>query len=309
MGEIVLSLAAMWGDISGLIAQVFHYHFMHNAYLAGTLVALSAGVIGYFMVLRGQSFAGHSLANVGFAGATGAALLGIPAIVGLFVAGVLAALGIQVLHPTAHAGHKSDVAIGAVFTAALALGFLFVFLSTSEYASNIYNVLFGNILGIGDSDVQVVIWSTLALFIVLFWIARPLFFLSLDPTVAAAQGVPVRLISLGYLVLLALVVAIAVQVVGALLIFALLVTPAAIAQTLTSRPGVAVLLSALLAIVFTWIGLAIGFFTPYPVSFCITSCAFGTYLLASGGKLIWRKRTYKRDQVRLSSQMKGAGNA
>lgn len=309
MSEIATQIETALGDIFALILQLFHYHFMHNAYLAGTLVALAAGVIGYFMVLRGHSFAGHCLANVGFAGATGAALIGIPALLGLFVAGLLAALGIQGLQPASHAGHKSDVAIGAVFTVALALGFLFVFLSTFEYASNIYNVLFGNILGISDGDVQVVIWSTLALLIVMFWIARPLFFLSLDPTVAAAQGVPVRLISLGYLVLLALVVAISVQVVGALLIFALLVTPAAIAQTLTSRPGVAVLLSALLAIVFTWIGLTIGFFTPYPVSFFITSCAFGTYLLVHGGKLIWGKRAHKRDQIPLSSQMNGASNA
>src|SRR5689334_13921694 len=108
-------------DLVADIQMLLHYHFMQNAYLAGTLVALTAGMIGYFMVLRDQSFAGHSLANVGFAGATGALLFGIPSILGLFLAGILAAIGIQTLNVASHQNRQSDIAIGAVFTASLAL--------------------------------------------------------------------------------------------------------------------------------------------------------------------------------------------
>lgn len=272
-------------DLLADLQMLFHYHFMQNAYLAGTLVALAAGSIGYFMVLRDQSFAGHSLANVGFAGATGAALFGIPPVVGLFLAGLLAAVGIQTLNSAARQNRQSDVAVGAVFTASLALGFLFIHLSTSEYAANVYNVLFGNVLGISDSDVAVIVWSTLLLLGVLLFIARPLFFASLDPDVAAAHGVPVRLLSFGYLILLALEVAVAVQIVGVLLIFSLLVTPAAIAQYVTTRPFVAAVVSVALALLFTWAGLAVGYVTPYPVGFFITTFAFGTYILVRGGQL------------------------
>src|SRR5260370_28357429 len=205
-----IALADTVGPSWDLVADVqalLHYHFMQNAYLAGTLVAVVAGVVGYFMVLRNQSFAGHSLANVGFAGATGAALFSLPPVVGLFIAGVLAAVGIQTLNLGARQTRQSDVAVGAVLTASLALGFLFIHLATAEYAANVYNVLFGNVLGISDADVSIILWSTLVLLVILLVIARPLCFASLDPDVAAAQGVPVRALAFVYLVLLALVVA------------------------------------------------------------------------------------------------------
>lgn len=279
------TVAFSW-DLFADLQILFHYHFMQNAYLAGTLVALAAGMIGYFMVLRDQSFAGHSLANVGFAGATGAALFGITPVVGLFIAGLLAAVGIQTLNISTRQNRQSDIAIGAVFTASLALGFLFIHLSKAEYAANVYNVLFGNVLGISDSDVSVIVWSTLLLVSVLAVIARPLFFASIDPDVAAAHGVPVQTLAFGYLVLLALEVAVAVQVVGVLLIFALLVTPAAIAQYVTTRPAMAVLVAIAFALIFTWAGLAAGYVSPYPVGFFITTFAFGTYILVRGGQLL-----------------------
>jgi zinc/manganese transport system permease protein len=285
--HIVLTDAVSFSwDLLADLQLLLHYHFMQNAYLAGTLVAIAAGVIGYFMVLRDQSFAGHSLANVGFAGATGAVLFGITPIVGLFLAGLLAAVGIQTLNVAARQNRQSDIAVGAVFTASLALGYLFIHLSTTEYAGNVYTVLFGNVLGISDSDVGVITWSTLLLIGVFAVIARPLFFASIDPEVAAAHGVPVRALSFGYLVLLALMVAVAVQIVGVLLIFALLVTPAAIAEHVTTRPTVAVLVAIALALLFTWVGLAVGYVTPYPVGFFITTFAFGTYVLVRGGRLV-----------------------
>lgn len=273
-------------DLVADIQILLHFHFMQNAYLAGTLVAIIAGSMGYFMVLRNQSFAGHSLANVGFAGATGALLFGIPSVVGLFIAGLCAAAGMQALNLAERQSRQSDIAVGAVFSASLALGFLFIHLATAEYAANVYNILFGNVLGISDTDVSIILWSTLVLLVILLVIARPLCFASLDPAVAASQGVPVRGLALGYLALLALVVAVAVQVVGVLLIFALLVTPAAIAQYLTTRPGVAVAIAIALALSFTWLGLAVGYFTPYPVGFFITTFAFGTYVLVRGGRVV-----------------------
>ena len=282
------TLSPSW-DLVADIQILLHFHFMQNAYLAGTLVAITAGLMGFFMVLRSQSFAGHSLANVGFAGATGAVLLGIPPVVGLFLAGVLAAIGIQTLNVAAGERRQSDIAVGAVLTASLALGFLFIHLATAEYAANVYNVLFGNVLGISDTDVGVIAYSTLVLLAVLIFIARPFFFASLDPDVAAASGVPVRLLAFGYLVLLALEVAVAVQIVGVLLIFALLVTPAAIAQYVTTRPAVAAALAVALALLFTWMGLAVGYFTLYPVGFFITTFAFGTYALVRGGRFVLKR--------------------
>jgi zinc/manganese transport system permease protein len=283
---------------------------MQNAYLAGTLVAVVAGIVGYFMVLRGQSFAGHSLANVGFAGATGAALAGIPPVAGLFVAGVLAAVGIQALNLGARQSRQSDIAVGAVFTASLALGFLFLHLATAEYAANVYNVLFGNVLGIGDDDVRTIAWATVALLGVFAVIARPLLFASLDPDVAAARGVPVRTLGFGFLVLLALMVAVAVQVVGVLLIFALLVTPAAIAQRLTTRPARAVALAAALALLFTWLGLAVAYFTPYPVGFFITTFAFAAYALVRGGeRVLGRGRRQQTTRGSVARTVRAEGTA
>lgn len=269
--------------------SLFHYHFMQNAYIAGTLVALIAGLMGYFVVLRHQSFAAHSLANVGFAGATGATLFGILPVVGLFVTGVIAALGIQMLNLSTRQRHYSDIAVGAIFTASLALGFLFLSLSKVEYGANVYTVLFGNVLGISDADVSLIIWSTLVIGGIMFCIGRPLFFASIDPDVAAARGVPVQSLALAYLILLALVVAVAVQVVGVLLIFALLVTPAAIAQDLTTRPTMALSITVILALVFLWAGITISNYISYPSSFFITTIAFGVYLLVKGSRFFLQR--------------------
>jgi zinc/manganese transport system permease protein len=265
-----------------------HYPYMQHAFEAGTLVAILAGVVGYFMVLRGQSFAGHSLANVGFAGATGAALIGLSPVIGLFIAGTLAAAGIQVLGLGARQTRHNDIAVGAIFTASLALGYLFLFITPSEYGASVYTVLFGNPLGVSAADVRTILLATVVFGGVMILIARPLLFASLDPDVAASRGVPVQALSMGYLLVLALVVAVAVEIIGVLLIFALLVTPAAVANILTPRPAVAVGLAVGLGVIFTWLGLAVGFFTPYPVGFFITTFAFGAYVAVQGGRWLWR---------------------
>jgi zinc/manganese transport system permease protein len=281
------SIRPSW-DLVADLQLLFQYPFMQNAFLAGTLVAVVAGIVGYFMVLRSQSFAGHALANVGFAGATGAILIGIPAAAGLFVAGVLAAAGIQVFHLGEQRSRQTDISVGAILTASLGLGFLFLYLSSTEYAANVYNVLFGNVLGISGNDVSRILWSSLTVIVIFAIVGRPLFFASIDPDVAAARGVPVGTLALSFLVLLALVVSVAVQVIGVLLIFSLLVTPAAIAQQLFARPALAIAASILLAVSFIWLGLAVGYFSLYPVGFFVTTIAFGTYALVRGVRFILR---------------------
>jgi zinc/manganese transport system permease protein len=270
-------LQASWNPITDL-QLLFQYHFMHNAFLAGTIAAVVAGAIGYYMVLRAQSFAGHALAHVGFAGATGALLFGLSPIVGLLAVGIGSALGMGALEERQGGRQVGDsVAIAAVFTFGLGLGLLFLQLYAGQ-AENAYAILFGAVLGISDSDVVTIALTAAVTLVALAAIARPLLFASIDPDVAMARGVPVRALSVGFLVLLAFAVAEAVQVVGTLLIFALLITPAATAQRLTARPSVAIGLSVLLALLFTWLGIAVAYFAPYSVvGFYVTTLAFGTY--------------------------------
>ena len=245
--------SAPFGDLIVTLLRMFSYHFMQNALLAGTIVALVAGIAGYFMVLRGESFAGHSLANIGFAGAAGAALLGVPVVVGLIGFGVLGALGMGALGRAgvSQSRARNDVAVGAVLALALGLGVLFERLSSAK-ASSVYAILFGSPLGVADADLREIALTAVVTLLVIALIARPLLFASLDPVVAASRGAPVRLLSYGFLLLLALAVAQATQVVGVLLIFALLVAPAATAQRLTARAGRGVALSVGIALLITW---------------------------------------------------------
>jgi zinc/manganese transport system permease protein len=260
--------------------EMLSYHFMQNALLAGTIVAVVAGLVGYFMVLRGASFAGHTLANAGFAGAAGSTLVGMPPVIGLLVFGLLAALGIGALGEQSSRGwSRSDVAVGTILALSLGLGLLFDRLS-SVSANYIYAVLFGSVLGITAADVTTIALTAAVTLVALALLARPLLFASVDPEVATARGVPVRLLAYLFLALLAFAVAQAVQVTGVLLIFALLVTPAATALQITARPAWALALAVALALLVTWAGLAVAYYTPYPVGFFITTFAFGLYLLA-----------------------------
>lgn len=273
------SVHPSWNPLTDL-HLLLRYHFMHNAFLAGAVVALVAGTIGYYMVLRRQSFAGHALSHVGFTGAAGALLVGATPLVGLLVAGTVAALGMGLLEGREGAVRSGDgIAIAAIFTFGLGLGVLFLQLYAGQ-AENAYAILFGAVLGISDRDVLVIAVTAAISLAVLAAIARPLLFASIDPSVAQARGVPVHALSTLFLLLLAFAVAQAVQVVGTLLIFALLVTPAATAQRLSARPAVAMWLSVMLALCFTWLGLAIAYFAPYSVvGFYITTLSFGAYAL------------------------------
>ena len=266
--------------------MLLQFHFMQNAFVAGTLVALLAGVAGYFVVLRGQSFIAHMLSQVGFPGAAAGVLVHVSPVLGLIAFCITAALGIGWMGRNLDAGHRAEsAAVGSILAFSLGLGLLFFRLYGGS-AQGIYSFLFGTILGISDRDVQLTLVVALVCIGALAIIGRPLIFASVDPDVAEARGVPVRALSIAFLVVLALSVAVTVQIVGTLLIFALLVAPGASALLLSARPGRALVLSVLLSLAFTWLGLAFAYFTDLPVGFFITSLAFAAYLTVRAARKV-----------------------
>jgi zinc/manganese transport system permease protein len=261
-------------------SQLFSSPFMVNALAAGTIVSVIAGMIGWFMVIRGQSFAGHTLSVMAFPGAAGALLLGLAPAVGYYVACIAAALAISDHHQRDDHGRSGEsAAIGTVQATGLALGFLFLSLYHGVLGG-LETLLFGTFLGISQQQVITLLIVAIIVVAVLAVAGRPLLFASIDPQGAASQGVPLRLLSTGFLVLLGVAAAATSQITGALLVFALLVTPAATAQTLTSRTTLSLLLTICLALTATWLGLAAAYYEPYPVGFFITTIAFTLYLLA-----------------------------
>jgi zinc/manganese transport system permease protein len=256
------------------ITTILDYDFMRNAFLATAVVGIVAGAVGYFLVLRGETFAGHALAHVGFPGATGAALIGLSPIAGLSLFTVVAGLGIGILGNRAN----RDVAIGIVLTLSLGLGLLFLHFYTA-YAAQATNVLFGNVLGISIGTVYVLVALGLASLLGLAAIARPLLFASLQPELAEAKGVPLTLVSTLFMVIVALSTVAAMQIVGVLLVFALMVAPAATAMRLTRGVASGVAVSVLLAVGIAWASLVLAFLTDWPTSFWITALGGAAYFL------------------------------
>lgn len=251
------------------------YEFMLHAFEAGTVVAVVAGLVGYFVVLRRSSFAAHALSHVGFTGAAGAVLLGLSPLVGLFAFTGSGGVAIALL------GRKAanrDVQIGTVLAFMLGLGVLFISLYQG-YATEAYSILFGEILGISQHDVWLTAAAAIVILLALAALYRPLLFSSLDEDVAEAKGVPIFTLGLLFMLLVAATTSIAVQVVGVLLIFALMVTPAAVAHRIARRPVHGLAISVAIAVLATWLGLFISFYLPYPVSFFITTIVFLTYVL------------------------------
>jgi zinc/manganese transport system permease protein len=252
---------------------------MVQALEAGTIVAVMAGAIGWFMVLRRQTFAGHTLAVVAFPGAAAAALAGLSVVIGYYAFCALGALVLAAASGPGVRGQSSEsAAIGTLQAFGLALGFLFVSLYQGQL-SDLETLLFGTFLGITAAQVQTLLWIAIAAVAILFLSVRPLLFASIDGAVARARGVPTAAVDMGFLLLLGLAVASTAQITGALLVFALLVTPAATAQQLTARPDLGLALSVVVALLVTWIGLAIAYFSPYPVGFWVTSISFGLYVV------------------------------
>jgi zinc/manganese transport system permease protein len=261
----------LWNDF----LSMWQYDFMRHAFEAGTLVAIVAGAVGYFVVLRRLSFAAHALSHIGFAGAAGAVLMSWNPIVGLLIFTTSGGAGMAALGKRAA---TRDVQIGTVLAFMLGLGVLFISLYKG-YATEAYSLLFGEILGISSSDVVITLVAAVITLLALALMYRRLLFTSLDEDVAEAKGVSVLGMNVAFMVLVALATSIAVQVVGVLLIFALMVTPAAIAERLSRRPINGIGLAIGVALLATWFGLFISFYQPYPVSFFITSAVFFMYLL------------------------------
>ena len=267
-----------WNPVSD-VSQILEYHFMVNAMLASGIVAVMAGLIGWMMVVRRQTFAGHTLAMMAFPGAAAAALLAVPAAWGYFAfcGGGALAIG-RFAHGEQRSWRQESASIGAVQAAALAAGFLFVSLY-GGVLGDLETLLFGSVLGISDRQVLVLALLAVVVIALLAGMARPLLFSSVDPQVAGARGVPVGRIALAFLLLLGAAVAATSQVTGPLLVFALLVMPAATAQAITPRPALSLALTVLLALGVAWLGVGISYFSPYPASFFIATVAFTIYVL------------------------------
>ncbi len=255
--------------------DILQYQFIQNALLGGICVAIIAAITGYFLIVRGLTFAGHALPNIGFAGAAGAVLLGIDPIFGLFAFTIAAGIGIGLLGRSVR---ERDITIGMLMTFALGLGLMFLALY-SGYAERVYSILFGTILGISGLDVIVTAISsvvTIGMILVLF---RPLLFSTFDPEVAQARGVPVRLLSVLFLVLVAITISLSIQVMGALLVFTLLVGPAATAIRIVQRPLWTLLLSVCLGLVYVILAIILAANNgEWPVSFYVATIAFVLYL-------------------------------
>jgi zinc/manganese transport system permease protein len=281
-GVIVLAIPPFSPNPLQDLSDMLAFDFMRNAFVAGGCVALAAGLVGYFVVLRNQVFTGDALGHVAFTGGLGGLLLGAPLLASVFGTTVGAAVAIGSLGGR---GRGRDVVIGTIFAWVLCLGVLFlsIYTTSRSAASGIVGVtvLFGSILTMQGTQAAIAALAGILTSVALVVISRPLLFASIDPEVAAARAVPVRLVTLAFLVLVGATVAEAVQAVGALLIFGLLVTPAAIAQNLTASPYAGMLFSALLAMAFVWAGLVLGFYIPIPVSFLIVAISFASFVIST----------------------------
>jgi zinc/manganese transport system permease protein len=269
----------LWADLQ----EMWALPFMVNAFRAGTVVAVLAALVGWFMVLRRQSFAGHTLAVVGFPGAAAAVWLGLGAALGYFGFAVVAALVIAALPPGNGRGYREESAvIGTVQAFALACGMLFVALY-GGFLGGTNALLFGTFLGIAAGQVLVLAAVAVAVLTVLALIGRPLLFASIDTDVARAHGVPTRTLSTAFLLLLGTTTAEVSQITGALLVFSLLVLPPATAQLLTPRPGTSLAVAVGLALVTVWVALFVAYYSPYPIGFWLTTTGFGLYALTYCG--------------------------
>ena len=256
--------------------------FMQHAFVAGTGIALAAGLLGYFLVLRAQVFTTDALGHVAYTGALGALAFGASARFGLYVATVVVALVLAALGRA----RVDDVVIGSTFAWVLGLGSLFLTLYTTNRSdadgSASITFLFGSIFGLSARDAAVSALVCLVVLVVLLAMARPLLFASLDPAVAAARGLPVRGLGLLFLLLVGVTTAEATRAVGGLLILGLVAAPAGVAHRLTTRPYAAMAMSAGAATVAMWAGLVISYQAPQvPPSFAILAVATGAYALVA----------------------------
>ena len=276
------SLLALLNPITDF-ETMWRYQFFQHAFEAGTVIAILAGVTGYFVVIRNMAFAAHALPMIGFAGATAVLLVGIAPIFGLLGGSIVGGLGIAALGRRIS---QRDTQVGIVLAFSLGLGLLFINLY-SGYANEAYSILFGQLVGISSFEVRLTLYAGIGVLAIVAFLYRPLLFSSLDEDVAEAKGLPLLFLGTAFILVLAVAVAFAVLVTGVLLIFSLMVTPGATAQYIAKRPQTAIAIAVAIALGTTWSALFISFYTPYPVSFFVAAEAFGLYLLvrAVGGAL------------------------
>ena len=267
-----------------MFSQLLAQPFVHTALWAGAVAAVVSGALGVFVVARGMSFAVHAISELGFTGATGALVIGISPVLGILGGSLLVGLVLGLLSLR---GRERDSAIGAVLAFGLGLGVLFLSLYQAN-ATTATNLLFGSIFSVSESQLRGLAIVGAIVVLALGVLYRPLFFSSVDPEIAAARGVPLRALSVAIFLLLALTTAEAIQVVGVLLVLTLVITPAAAAQRLTGRPGLALLLSVGIALVSTEGGILLSLAQPWPTSFFITTISFSAYVAA---RLVDRSRS------------------
>ena len=262
------------------LRELLTFPFMVNALEAGTIVAVLAAVAGWYMVLRRQSFTGHTLSVMAFPGAAGAALAGLPTGLGYYMACGGAALFMRRARGSIRRTYGTETAtIATVQVVGLAAGFLFLSLNNSVLGGT-ETLLFGTFLGISRGQVLVLLIVALVALALIGLAARPLLLETIDSESARARGLPVAILDTGFLLVLAAAVAATSQITGALLVFALLVAPAAAAQQLTMRPGAGLALSVLFGLATVWLALGLAYFSIYPVGFYVTSIAFALFLAA-----------------------------
>jgi zinc/manganese transport system permease protein len=264
---------------------MFAAGFMMNAWITATIVAVVAGVVGYFVVLRGSAFPAHAIPKGAFAGAAGAALLGINTLVGLAVFALLGALGIG---STARRG-RNDVVTALTLVMMLALGAAFLS-RTTEYEPEIYSLLFGEVLGVSANEILPVALLAVGCIVAIAVIYRPLQLSSIVPEVAEGKGISARRIEMLFLIIVALATAMTIPVVGALLIFSLMIGPPAAARSLTSKPLLAMALSVAIALATVWVAIAAAYLYNWPVGFCVGALGAVSYGLGRGWAALRRSR-------------------
>ena len=259
---------------------------MVNTWIAATAVAIIAGVTGFFAVLRGSTFAAHAIPNGAFAGAAGATLLGFNPLAGLAVFSVAGALGIAALGRRA----RNDVATALTLVMMLGIGALFVSWS-SQYAQEAYSLLFGEVCGVSTDEVlPILVLGALSITAIIIMFG-PLMLSSALPEVAAARGVDPRRMELAFLLVMALATSMTVPVVGALLMFSLMIGPAAAARSLTARPVLAMTLSVVIALVTVWIGIAASYQSNWPLGVFVGILGAAFFLAGRAYAAIRRDRT------------------
>lgn len=274
------------------LSQLLEYRFMVNALLAAGAVAVMAGAVGWLMVLRRETFAGHTLSMMAFPGAAAATLAGAPVAAGYFAFCGLGALAIARFPVSLRRGHdarQEAAVIGTVGAGALAVGFLLLNLYHGVLES-LESLLFGSILGVTGSEVATLAIVAACVLAILAAIGRPLLFASIDPVLARSRKVPVQALSLGFLLVLGCAVAATAQITGILLVLALLVAPAGSARELTSRVGLGLALSMVFGVAIAWVGLSLSYFSEYPPGFYVSTLAIVLYGCARGRRALIGRR-------------------